>query len=327
MTLEEGIDLYVRWKQGTGMSFATGCKVYRSFLKTVGNLSLSQINVDHVSQFLNRHQTSARAFRRKHSLLRRFFDYWVAHREIAGLPMPANRPAQRTNFLPYIYTKEELRRLLRLAPISKMPNDRIHDKTLRAALVMLYATGATVSEITGLVNEDVDLRNGLVRFSGSQLKAGRSIPIGRDLIRLARKYVEWRKRIGEHSDFFFSRIDGGEISPRALWRNFERLRRAAGIAGYRESSQKPCLRDLRATFAVHRITSWIKRKEDLHLMLPALAAYMGNVESRPATTGVLDFTGWAVLRGVCNHTIQLSILSSSLKKTTALTTTSAHTPA
>jgi hypothetical protein len=34
---------------------------------------------------------------------------------------------------------------------------------------------------------------------------------------------------------------------------------------------------LRATFAVHQITLWIKRRRDLNLMLPALGAYMGNV--------------------------------------------------
>jgi hypothetical protein len=34
---------------------------------------------------------------------------------------------------------------------------------------------------------------------------------------------------------------------------------------------------LRATFAVHRVASWIKRKEDLNVLLPALGAYMGNV--------------------------------------------------
>ena len=34
---------------------------------------------------------------------------------------------------------------------------------------------------------------------------------------------------------------------------------------------------MRATFAVHQITSWIKSKEDLNLMLPALGAYIGNV--------------------------------------------------
>ena len=38
----------------------------------------------------------------------------------------------------------------------------------------------------------------------------------------------------------------------------------------------PRLRDLRWTFAVHQITSWIKKKKDLNQLLPALAAYMGN---------------------------------------------------
>jgi site-specific recombinase XerD len=277
MKLEDGINLYVRQKQATGMSFATGHKIYRSFLNTVGNLSLSQIKVDHISRFLNGHQISAKAFRRKHSLLRRFFDYWAAHGAMAWLSMPANRPAQRSNFLPYIYTREELRRLIRSAHLSRTPNDKIHHKTVRATLLTLYATGATVGEVTRLSNEDVDLQNGLINFSGSLLKAQRCIPIGRDLVRAVWKYVEWQKRMGAQSSFLFSRIDGRGISPRALRAYFERLRRKAGIAGYRESSQKPCLRDLRATFAVHRVTLWIKRKDDLNLMLPALGGYIGNV--------------------------------------------------
>ena len=277
MTLEEGINLYVQRKRATGMSFAKGYSTFRAFLRTVGNLPFSQIKVHHVLQFLNRPQTSAAAFRRKHSLLRHFFDYWAAHGAITTLPMPGNRPPQRSNFLPYIFTREELRRLLRLAPLSKTPNDKIHHKALRATLLTLYATGATVSEVTRLVYEDVDLRNGFIQFSGSLLKAGRRIPIGRDLVRVARQYVDWQKRKGAQTESFFSRIDGRGISPRALRAYFERLRRKAGIAGYRESSQRPCLRDLRVTFAVHQITSWIKRKEDLNLMLPALGAYMGNV--------------------------------------------------
>ena len=37
------------------------------------------------------------------------------------------------------------------------------------------------------------------------------------------------------------------------------------------------MHDLRFTFAVHRITSWIRNGADLNRMLPALAAYMGQV--------------------------------------------------
>ena len=275
MTLEEAISVYVQRKQAMGMSYAKGLTTYQGFLRTVGDLEISGVTVHHVSDFLDRPKTSA-AFRRRHSLLRRFFEYWAAHGAIAELPMPSNRPAQRSYFLPYIYTSDEVRKLLRLALVLATPNDTIHRKTIRATLLTLYATGATVGEVTRLLKEDFDLQNGLIKFSGSQLKASRCIPIGKDLVRVAQQYIAWQKRTETQSEFIFSRIDGTRITPRALHAYFERLRRTAGIAGYRQSSQRPCLRDLRATFAVHRITSWLKRKDDLNLMLPALGAYMGN---------------------------------------------------
>jgi len=216
-------------------------------------------------------------FRAKHSLLRRFFEYWLAHGEIAELPMPLNRPPQRSTFLPYIYSREELRRLLRLAPSCSTSNDKIHPKTLRTILLMLYATGTGVGEVTALVNDAIDLQNGLVTFGGNQRTLSRTIPIGKDLIRVVQQYVRWRKKTGSNGDFLFSRMDGEGISPPAVMHNFERLRKKAGITGYRESSQKPCIRDIRATFAVHQITSWIKKSRDLNVMLPALGAYMGTI--------------------------------------------------
>jgi integrase/recombinase XerD len=39
---------------------------------------------------------------------------------------------------------------------------------------------------------------------------------------------------------------------------------------------RPRMLDLRSTFAVHRISSWIKQGADLNRLLPALAAYMGT---------------------------------------------------
>jgi hypothetical protein len=36
------------------------------------------------------------------------------------------------------------------------------------------------------------------------------------------------------------------------------------------------MNDLKYTFAVHRITSWIRDGANLNRMLPALAAYMGQ---------------------------------------------------
>ena len=60
-------------------------------------------------------------------------------------------------------------------------------------------------------------------------------------------------------------------------KNFKKLRLIAGIKRWDGSRYQPRVSDLRFTFAVHRITKCIEDGVDLNLMLPALAAYMGQV--------------------------------------------------
>ena len=62
-----------------------------------------------------------------------------------------------------------------------------------------------------------------------------------------------------------------------LRHSFDRIRTYANVTRDDGGKYQPRLCDLRVTFAVHRITSWIKNGADLNRMLPALAAYMGQV--------------------------------------------------
>jgi hypothetical protein len=49
------------------------------------------------------------------------------------------------------------------------------------------------------------------------------------------------------------------------------------------------MQDLRPTFAVHRITSWMRTRADLNRLLPALAVYMGYA-NLSATQNYLSLT-------------------------------------
>jgi hypothetical protein len=66
--------------------------------------------------------------------------------------------------------------------------------------------------------------------------------------------ISWRKKHQQVSQFFVFCSDRGHST----------------------TSPMPRLHDLRYTYAVHRITSWIRKDADLNQMLPALAAYMGH---------------------------------------------------
>jgi site-specific recombinase XerD len=76
---------------------------------------------------------------------------------------------------------------------------------------------------------------------------------------------------------FFLTKKGDALKERAVCQTFQRLRRIAGVARDDGARYQPRLHDLRHTFAVHRLTAWIKRGADLNRMIPALSAYIGQV--------------------------------------------------
>jgi ribosomal protein S16 len=75
---------------------------------------------------------------------------------------------------------------------------------------------------------------------------------------------------------FFVGKDGKPLKRLALCLAFRRLRRLARIERHDGATYQPRMDDLRVTFAVHRLASWLKQGADLNRLIPALSAYMGQ---------------------------------------------------
>jgi integrase/recombinase XerD len=186
-------------------------------------------------------------------------------------------PSQPSNIPAYIYTKEEIHRLLTSARIGqKCKECAIDAQTLRTILLALYATGALVSEVLNLSCEDVDLKRAVITIRSNRFGRSRRLPIGRDLCDVLMTYLKSRRGKTNGSHLFATKA-GLRIRDRNLAIRFEKLREIAGVARRDGAVYQPRLHDLRSTFAVHRITSWIKKGADLNRMLPALSVYMGQV--------------------------------------------------
>jgi integrase/recombinase XerD len=275
--LSEGIELYIQYKRTHGVGFEKGYKNFEGFSKGLGSVSLSEIQTRDVLHFLNGPKTSAVTFRSKHSQLRYFFEHWAIRGVIPEFAMPPNRPLQRQTFTPYIYTRQEIYRLLGATRVPMTAANTLNPQTLRTFLITLYTTGALAGEIIQLTTKDVDLRRGFITIRTTRFNRCRKLPIGKDLLGVLQRYAAWKKRANLNTEVFFPRIDGTQIVARTLNGIFQRLRRRARIARHDGACYQPRMHDLRATFAVHRITSWIRNKADLNRMLPALSVYMGQV--------------------------------------------------
>ena len=117
-----------------------------------------------------------RTIRRKVQTMRAFFRYMMKRHGLKDNPALELVPARLPKTLPAVVRPEDMQRLL------DAPCDRQNFIELRNRLIvtMLYSTGMRASELTGLRDADVDVRQGELKVLGKRNKE-RMIPFGKEL--------------------------------------------------------------------------------------------------------------------------------------------------
>lgn len=279
MKLAAAVDVYVLHRQTTGQKFHGPAVALRAFSRRHSNRPLHGITSTEVKQFLDVPRTGPATWRRKYGVLRDFFIYWKHRGKLNTLPMPAAGRKYTQTFVPYIYSREELRLLLEAIPrCQRNVECRISAATLRSLLLFLYGTGMRAGEALRLRMADVDLDNRVITIRGTKFYKSRLLPLGRDVIRLLREYVARPRRWNlNHQPLFQTQLHKA-IGHGSINATFRRLRSLAGVRRSDASFCQPRLHDLRHTFAVHRLTEWYRTGADVQILLPALSTYLGHID-------------------------------------------------
>ena len=278
MRLVEAVVTYLERKRSDGATLARGEQILQSLSRQVGDLALERVTTRQVASFLDGPKTSPVMWVQKYQFLQRFFEFWVARGEIQILPLPPKRKSSPRLFIPHIYTHAELRALLKATRTSQTRACcQIDALTIRTLLVFLYGTGALVGETSRILLKDVELKRGMVTIRMGGFNRSRTIPLGPDLREILSKYMRVRLRYTTNDLHFFVDKSGKALNRNTLMSTFKRVRRCAGVVAQDGARCAPRMHDLRHTFAVHRITGWMRHGANLNRMLPALAVYIGQV--------------------------------------------------
>ena len=276
MTVSESITRYLIYKNGTGVVFDSGKRYLVSLTRRIGDIDLKLVKVEDVMAYLDDSRGQSSTWRLKYGVFVGFFDFWASRGEMPFLPFPPVKPRARQHFLPYIYSRNELRILFRAVESGRETHTVVDRITMRALMLFLYGTGALLGEAMSLRIEDVNLKDHKIAINNRTLTRCRQIPICDDLCIVLRRYASWRMKNNLRNSRFFVTKTDRPLSMGPVEKKFCRIRKSANIAREPSATYQPRLHDLKSTFAVHRITSWIRSGADLNRMLPALATYMGQ---------------------------------------------------
>lgn len=186
-------------------------------------------------------------------------------------------PVKESSFCPYIFSEDEIRRILAAASVYE--GRLMWASMLRRLVLVLYCTGLRLGEAVRLTMSDVDLERAILTVRESKSRT-RLVPIRPDLVAELRRYLDDRtNRLialrRSASDALFVRRNGSPLTTRAASDALRRILRHLGIKPAQgRIGARPY--EFRHAFAVHRLTRWAEQGVDIHAKLPWLSAYLGH---------------------------------------------------
>jgi integrase/recombinase XerD len=279
MKLLDAVSRYVTHKQSMGIRFNSERRILKSFCCSQQGRHLARIEPGQVLQFIAGNGPPTRFWHRKHETLTGFYRFAIARGYVGGSPLPTSVPKLSRFFVPYIFSRAELKRLLEAAePCFSNHRCRIDPATYRTLLLLLYGAGLRIGEAVSLTLADVDLDAAILHVRESKFYKSRLVPVGTDLHNVLSQHVTRRQSDRADSDApLFVRRTGDRLTRGAAEHAFCRLRIHANVLRHDGARYQPRLHDLRHSAATHRLQFWYESGADVQRLLPQLATYLGHV--------------------------------------------------
>jgi integrase/recombinase XerD len=183
---------------------------------------------------------------------------------------PKRRPA------PYIYTSDELTRILESAGELRL----LKPNPLRRQLyVMLFgliaATGLRVSEALNLRLGDV-LPGGVLQIRETKFYKSRLVPLHATVVEALDRYLDMRRRFAGSDDHLFLSMEGGALAYSTVRCAFLRTLKLANIAPGR--ARRPRIHDLRHSFATRVLEQCGTKRDEVARHFVALSTYLRHAD-------------------------------------------------
>jgi len=211
------------------------------------------------------------------SYVRCFARHHLASDPTTEVPPPGLLPFHPARARPYLYSADEIQRLLEHA-LKLPPSQGLRPWTYHALLGLLSVTGLRVGEALRLKLDDVDLDARVLTVRGTKFGKSRLVPIHASTCEVLASYRARRAYhlFGREAAHFFISSAGNQLDGGDVHRTFYNLSRQIGLRGPHDS-HGPRLHDFRHRFAVETLLGWYRSGEDAERRLPVLSTYLGHV--------------------------------------------------
>ena len=275
---------YVGLKQTLGRSFDNATRTLTSLDRFLHNHAQQYPHLNAVAfqawcQTL--HHVASGERRRRMQEVYHFCLYRRRTEPQCFVPDRALFPRPHQSLQPYIFSEEEVAKLLRSASeLKPVPSSPLRPQVIRLAIVLLFTTGIRCGELRRLTWDDYDRRNATLLIRESKFHKSRLLPLNDDIAKEIDRYwgARAQRRLPLTSDtaLIWNTIKGGgAYTASGLHKCLRRLFQNCSI--FTPKGRPPRIHDFRHAHAVNALLRWYRQGAEVEARLPLLATYMGHV--------------------------------------------------
>lgn len=277
--LSQAVEDYLELRRGLGFKLREYGECLHEFVSF-----LSERRAEHITSVLALEYSCRRSYEkpvswsRRLGIIRGFAQYRLAADPATEVPHRRLLPFRSKRARPYLYTQDEIARLLQAALTMVSPHP-LRQRTHCCLFGLLAVTGMRLGEALSLRLEDVDLDQGIITVRRTKFDKNRLVPLHPSTCVMLRAYVRLRDkthaRRGRVVPFFFAAIHGTRLNNTNVNLVFRTLSRKIGLRKP-GGGPGPRLHDLRHRFAVETLLRWYRGGEDVTRRMPVLSTYLGH---------------------------------------------------
>jgi integrase/recombinase XerD len=280
-TLRGAIHEYLVMRRDLGFKLVQTERWLRNFATFMEGQGASCITIELALQWAVQPQSSHPSYGAKRLIALRCF---ARHRRATDpsteVPAQGLLPYRPLRAKPYLYTEEEIQRLMAAAK-TLPPRNGLRGWTYYCLLGLLAVTGLRISEALALKRDDVDLSGGLLTIREAKFAKSRLVPLHPSTQEVLRKYAQQRDAYPgcSRSAHFLVSETGASLDASTIRQTFCELSRQIGLRGPKDHIG-PRLHHFRHRFAVEVLLRWYRSGEDVEQRLPALSTFLGHARVR-----------------------------------------------
>jgi len=283
--LSKELDSYLTIRRSLGYDLSTAERILRRFI-----FFAEQHNAEHITsalclQWLEDSSASRQTQANQLGTIRRF-SAWLHVLDPANEILPQSLvPCRRRRSMPYIYSEEEIRRIVETA--AELPSlNGIRALTCSTLFGLIAVTGLRVSEAISLNVDDIDIKTGVLVLRRGKLGKERLLPLSESTTRYMAAYDRERDRLlGHRPEPFFISDRGERMTDCSARYNFAAVCQTIGLRPaqkYHRHGRGPRIHDLRHSFAVRTLINWYCTGKNPASEMIKLSTYLGH--ANPANT-------------------------------------------